>query len=48
MLHERIATALGWTVEQTQSFDLKSLRELVRPISAKLVHEITLAMKRIT
>ena len=40
-LHERIATVLGWTVEQTQSLSLASLRELVRTISPKLAAEIT-------
>ena len=40
-LHERIAAALGWTVAQAQSFSLPSLREMVRPVSAKLAHEIT-------
>lgn len=44
-LHERIARVLGWTVEQAQSFSLPTLRELVRPVSAKLAHEITLAMQ---
>ena len=39
-LHERIAQALGWTVAQTQSFSLRALRELVRPVSPKLVAEI--------
>jgi hypothetical protein len=38
-LHERIARALGWTVEQTQSFSLAALRELVRPVNAKLAAE---------
>jgi hypothetical protein len=40
-LHERIAEALGWTVEQTQSFNLYALREMVRPVSKKLYAEIT-------
>ena len=39
-LHERIAAALGWTVEDTRSLGLHSLREVVRPISAKLTAEI--------
>lgn len=45
-LHERIAAALGWTVEQTQGFSLLALRDLVRPVSAKLAHEITLETSR--
>jgi hypothetical protein len=43
-LHKRIAYALNWTEEETHSFSLPALRELVRPISPKLYHEITLAM----
>lgn len=43
-LHERIAQALGWSLKDAQSLSLPSLRELVRPVSAKLTHEITLAM----
>lgn len=41
-LHERVALALGWSVADCQSFSLQSLRELVRPVSEKLAHEITL------
>ena len=40
-LHERIAQALGWTKEETQSFSLQSLREVVRPVSPKLAHELS-------
>jgi hypothetical protein len=40
-LHERIAEALGWTVEDTQSFSLQSLRELVRPVSPSLAEELS-------
>jgi hypothetical protein len=47
-LHERIARALGWTVEETQGFSLLSLRDLVGPISPKLAHEITLALEDLT
>lgn len=43
-LHERIALALGWTVEQAKSFSLLSLRDLVRPVSPKLADEITNAI----
>lgn len=45
MLHERIAEALGWTVEQVRSLSLPSLRELVRPVSMKLAYEITLQIQ---
>lgn len=40
-LHERIAEALGWTVEDTRSVSYQGLRELVRPVSQKLAAEIT-------
>lgn len=43
-LHERIAAVLGWESEDVKSHSLQSLRELVRPISAKLVEEITVAI----
>lgn len=39
-LHSRIAEALGWTVQETQQFSFQSLREIVRPVSPKLVHEL--------
>ena len=47
-LHARVAHALGWTEAQAKSFSLPTLRDLVRPVSAKLAHEITLAMRGIT
>lgn len=40
-LHERIALALGWTVADVQSFSMPALRDLVRPVSQKLAHEIS-------
>jgi len=45
MLDERIAKALGWTVEQVRSFSLPALRDVVRPVSVKLAHEITLQIQ---
>ena len=45
MLHERIAEALGWTVDQIRSFSLPALREIVRPVSMKLAYEITLQIQ---
>jgi len=45
MLHERIAKALGWTVEEARSFSLPALREVVRPVSMKLAHELTVAIE---
>ncbi len=43
-LHTRIAKELGWRVEDTESMSLQSLREVVRPVSPKLVHEIDVAI----
>jgi p-aminobenzoyl-glutamate transporter AbgT len=45
-LRERIAVALGWPVADTYGLSLAALRELVRPVSAKLAHELTLAIGR--
>jgi len=39
-LHERAAKALGWPVEDTKSFSLPGLRELVRPIDLQLAIDI--------
>jgi hypothetical protein len=44
-LHDRIAKALGWEVSNTRSFSLASLRDLVRPVSPKLAHDITTAIQ---
>lgn len=43
-LHERIAAALGWSVADCQSFSLQALRDMVRPVSEKLAHEITIVI----
>lgn len=40
-LHEKIAKALGWTVAETQTMSLSSLREMVRPVDANLAAEIS-------
>ena len=45
-LHERVADALGWRVEDAQSFSLLSLRELVRPVSPKLAYLLTQEIDR--
>ena len=45
-VRERVAKALGWSVEDTRSVSLQSLRDLVRPVSQKLAHEITLEINR--
>lgn len=44
-LHERIAKRLGWTKKETESLSLQALRDLVRPVDAKLAHEITRAIE---
>ena len=40
-LHERIAAALGWSVQETQGFSLQALRDLVRSVDPKLAEEIS-------
>jgi hypothetical protein len=44
-MRARIAEALGWTEEQTLGFSLQALRELVRPVSKKLAHELDVAIQ---
>lgn len=44
-LHERVANALGWTVKDVQSFSFQALREVVRPVSDKLAHELDAAIR---
>jgi hypothetical protein len=41
LFEERIAAALGWSLRDVRSMSLHSLRELVRPVSAKLADELT-------
>ena len=41
-LHQRIANALGWTLDEVRQFSLPSLRALVRRTHPKLAREITL------
>ena len=43
-LRARLAAALGWPLEDTQGFSLLALRDLVRPVSPKLAHEIDCAI----
>jgi len=45
-VRERVAKALGWSISDTRSVSLQFLRDLVRPVSSKLAHEITLAINR--
>lgn len=46
-LHARIAAALGWTDVEVRSFSLLTLRDIVRPTSQKLAHEIDCVLKSI-
>lgn len=39
-LHDRIAKALGWSVKDTQSMSMQSLRDLVRPVNPSLAQEM--------
>lgn len=44
-LKERVAAALGWSVEDTHKVSLQSLRDLVRPVSSKLAHELDVVIR---
>jgi hypothetical protein len=44
-LHERIAAALGWTVQETYGFSLATLREFVRVKHPKLAAAISAAIQ---
>lgn len=44
-LHERIAKALKWSVEDCQKFSLPMLREMLRTVNPKLAHEVTCVMQ---
>jgi hypothetical protein len=44
-MHERAAKALGWSVADTHSMSLHSLRELVRPVNPELAGEMTRAIQ---
>lgn len=45
-LHERIAEALGWSLAAVQSLSFQAVRELVRPVSPKLAHKLSMAISR--
>jgi hypothetical protein len=45
-LHERIAEALGWNLKEVQSFSLRALRDLVRPVDKSLAEEISKEISR--
>jgi hypothetical protein len=44
-LKQRIALVLSWPIEDVNAFSLSSLRDIVRPHSAKLAHEINRAIQ---
>jgi hypothetical protein len=44
-IQKRVAKALGWSLQDVQSMSLASLREQVRPVNAKLAHELTEAIR---
>lgn len=44
-IHEQIAKALGWTIEDARSFSLQTLRDWVRPVDSKLAAEISEAIR---
>lgn len=44
-LHERIAKVLGWPLSDVYSMSLLTLRELVKPIDAKLYWDITVSVR---
>lgn len=47
-LRQRVATALGWTVEQTKSCDITALRSMLRmfcPEHVKLIHHLTVLIQ---
>jgi hypothetical protein len=44
-LHQRIANALGWTVEDTQKFNLHMLREMVRDKDSELARDISVCIR---
>ena len=39
-MHERIATALGWSVKDAQSFSLSTLESLLRSVDPTLAEAI--------
>lgn len=40
-IHERVAAAIGWSLEDVQSLPLPALRNVVRAVSPKLSEEIS-------
>jgi len=46
MLHFRIAEVLGWTLDEVRSFSLLALRDLVRPLDAKLAADISAVVRQ--
>lgn len=44
-LHQKIAKTLGWSIKDTKTFDLPTLRELVRPFNRSLAEEVSQVIK---
>lgn len=44
-LARRIADALGWPPQDVSSMSCQSLREIVRPVSPELAHELTFLIR---
>ena len=44
-LHQRIAGALGWPLEETHKFSLAALRDLVRPVNPALADEMSRSLQ---
>ena len=44
-LHDRVASALGWTPTEARSLSMQSLRDLVRPVNPDLANELSLAIQ---
>ena len=44
-LHNRVAKALGWPVEETKRLSMQSLRDLVRPVDPDLAQELSYAIQ---
>lgn len=47
-MHERAARALGWSVRDTQSFSLQTLRDMVRPVDPALAEEMSEAIRSLS
>jgi len=44
-LRQRVADALGWTVEDTEKFSVSALRDILPERKHKLKHELNLVIR---